>query len=295
MPHSPISRRATTGPAALCFQHQRVRLAPNGRTALGGPGVIACTLPLPGMPDEGGERVAGPGETTASETGRKTQLRMNRRLSILVALVAIFALAGSASAAPSGSKAPTQPGSAAAAVSICPDASSSLFGPNVCVFNQNMPQAAIQADVDRIATLQVPQTAQFSTNRYAIFFEPGTYGSTTNPLVFQVGFYTQVAGLGLMPQDTVVNGMIEVFANDCATRTRAGVTSYWCNSTTNFWRSLSNLQLNVTSQSWAVEPVFTPAILGPGGPWCANSEEAWSVSQAAPLRRLLVNGSIVSV
>ena len=183
--------------------------------------------------------------------------------------------------------------SAAAVVSICPDASSSLFGPNVCVFNPSMSQNAIQADVDRIATLQVPQSAQFSTNRYAIFFEPGIYGSAANPLVFQVGFYTQVAGLGLMPQDTVVNGMIEVFANECATRTRAGVTSYWCNSTTNFWRSLSNLQLNVTSQSWAVEPVFTPTIPGPGGPWCANSEEAWSVSQAAPLRRLLVNGSIV--
>src|SRR5665647_3992732 len=112
------------------------------------------------------------------------------------------------------SKVPTQPGSAAAAVSICPDASSSLFGPNVCVFNPSMSQAAIQADVDRIAALQVPIGSQFSTNRYAIFFEPGTYGSAANPLVFQVGYYTQVAGLGFMPQDTVVNGMIEVFAND---------------------------------------------------------------------------------
>src|SRR5450756_2343471 len=100
-------------------------------------------LPLPGMPDKGGERVADPGETTASETGKKTQLRMNRRLSILVALVAIFALAGSASAAPSGSeqltkvisstlqsnKAPTQPGSAAAPAT-CGVYASPLFGPN---------------------------------------------------------------------------------------------------------------------------------------------------------------------
>jgi hypothetical protein len=190
------------------------------------------------------------------------------------------------------SKAPTQPGSAAAAVSICPDASSSLFGPNVCVFNPSMSQAAIQADVDRIATLQVPIGSQFSTNRYAIFFEPGTYGSAANPLVFQVGYYTQVAGLGFMPQDTVVNGMIEVFANDCATRTRGSSTSYWCNSTTNFWRSLSNLQLNVT-RNWAVGPAWAPTFPGPYGAGCAYSEEAWSVSQAAPLRRLLVNGSIV--
>src|SRR5450830_1150575 len=225
-----------------------------------------------------------------------TQGHFARRLvwsfALPLALVVGMITTGAVSASPPPAQ-PTQPGSAAAAVSICPDASSSLFGPNVCVFNPSMSQAAIQADVDRIATLQVPQSAQFSTNRYAIFFEPGTYGSYAHPLVFQVGFYTQVAGLGLMPQDTVVNGMIEVFANECATRTRNGSTSFWCNSTTNFWRSLSNLQLNVTSQSWAVEPVFTPPVPGPGGPWCANSEEAWSVSQAAPLRRLLVNGSIV--
>src|SRR5450759_2193780 len=235
-----------------------------------------------------------PLERPARETQGRVGRRLAWRFALPLAIVAgMIMTTGAVSASPlQSSKAPTQPGSAAAAVSICPDASSSLFGPNVCVFNPSMSQAAIQADVDRIATLQVPQSAQFSTNRYAIFFEPGTYGSYAHPLVFQVGFYTQVAGLGLMPQDTVVNGMIEAFANECATRTRNGSTSYWCNSTTNFWRSLSNLQLNVT-QNWAVGPAFAPAILGPGGPGCAYSEEAWSVSQAAPLRRLLVNGSIV--
>src|SRR5665647_929122 len=235
-----------------------------------------------------------PLERPARETQGRVGRRLAWRFALPLAIVAgMIMTTGAVSASPlQSSKAPTQPGSAAAAVSICPDASSSLFGPNVCVFNPSMSQAAIQADLDRIATLQVPQSAQFSTNRYAIFFEPGIYGSAANPLVFQVGFYTQVAGLGLMPQDTVVNGMIEVFANECATRTRNGVTSYWCNSTTNFWRSLSNLQLNVMQQ-WDHEQPFTPAFPGPGGPWCGNSEEAWSVSQAAPLRRLLVNGSIV--
>src|SRR5664280_1637455 len=85
-------------------------------------------LPLPGMPDEGGERVADPGETTASETGKKTQLRMNRRLSILVALVAIFALAGSASAAPSASGQLTKVISSSASTPAQPD-----FGPNVVI------------------------------------------------------------------------------------------------------------------------------------------------------------------
>src|SRR5450756_1920244 len=213
-----------------------------------------------------------PLERPARETQGRVGRRLAWRFALPLAIVAgMIMTTGAVSASPlQSSKAPTQPGSAAAAVSICPDASSSLFGPNVCVFNPSMSQAAIQADVDRIATLQVPQSAQFSTNRYAILFEPGTYGSAANPLVFQVGFYTQVAGLGLMPQDTVVNGLIESFANECATRTRNGVTSYWCNSTTNFWRSLSNLQLNV-KQQWNHEQVFTPPFPNPGSNWyCYN-------------------------
>jgi hypothetical protein len=55
--------------------------------------------------------------------------------------------------------------------------------------------AAIQADLDAIATQQVPVGSQFDSNRYSVFFEPGTYGSAADPLVFQVGYYSQVAGL----------------------------------------------------------------------------------------------------
>ena len=62
------------------------------------------------------------------------------------------------------------------------------------VFNPSMSQADIQSRLNAIATQQVPN--QFGTQRYAIFFEPGTYGSSANPLIFQVGYYTQVAGLG---------------------------------------------------------------------------------------------------
>src|SRR5450759_5945612 len=165
-----------------------------------------------------------PLERPARETQGRVGRRLAWRFALPLAVVAgMIMTTGAASAATlQSSKAPTQPGSPAAAVSICPDASSSLFGPNVCVFNPSMSQAAIQHDLHAIAISQVPQSAQFSTNRYAILFEPVTYGSATKPLVFQVGFYTQVAGLGLMRQDTVVNGMIDVFANECATRTRAG-------------------------------------------------------------------------
>jgi hypothetical protein len=179
----------------------------------------------------------------------------------------------------------TASASPAAPASLCPGASATVFGPDVCVFTPAMSQASVQADLNAIASQQVPVASQFTSQRYAVFFEPGTYGSAADPLVFQVGYYTQVAGLGQMPQDTIVNGAIDVFANLCT----AGTTN--CNSDLNFWRSLSNLTLNVDHPS--PPPDFVPAIVTPGGAKCANGEEAWSVSQATPIRRAIINGSVV--
>jgi hypothetical protein len=73
-------------------------------------------------------------------------------------------------------------------------AATPAFGPNVVVIDPSMPQATIQSTLDAISTQQVPN--QFGTQRYAVLFEPGTYGSAASPLVFQVGYYTEVAGLG---------------------------------------------------------------------------------------------------
>ena len=115
--------------------------------------------------------------------------------------------------------------------------SSPRLGPNVIVFTGNMSQAAIQAKLNEIATQQVPN--QFGPQRYAILFGPGTYGSTADPLIFQVGYYTQVSGLGAQPGDVVLNGAIDVF-NQCPAS--AGP----CEGLNNFWRSVSNLTLNVT-------------------------------------------------
>src|SRR5215472_13043384 len=86
------------------------------------------------------------------------------------------------------------------------------FGPNVYVFTPDMPQSQIQATVNAIATQQVPN--QFGPQRYALLFEPGTYGSAANPLNFQVGYYTEVAGLGATPNDVVINGSVYVH-NQC--------------------------------------------------------------------------------
>jgi hypothetical protein len=136
------------------------------------------------------------------------------------------------------------------------------FGSNVMIFNPGMSQASIQAAVDAVATQQVSN--EFGPQRYALLFEPGTYGTSTNPLNFQVGYYTAVAGLGLSPNDVVINGSIDVY-NQCV--------SSGCFALVNFWRSLSNLTINVNHS------------------YCTPSE-FWAVSQAAPMRRVHVNGWI---
>src|SRR2546422_6750192 len=81
------------------------------------------------------------------------------------------------------------------------------FGPNVKIFNPSMSTAQIKATVDAIAAQQVPD--QFGTNRYALLFMPGTYGSAASPLSFQVGYYTEVAGPGPPPNDAAVPGPID--------------------------------------------------------------------------------------
>jgi hypothetical protein len=145
-------------------------------------------------------------------------------------------------------------GAAAAAV---PD-----LGPNVIVFDPSMPTSKIQATVDAIANQQVSN--QFGTQRYALLFEPGTYGSSNDPLNFQVGYYTAVAGLGRSPGDVVINGSVYA-RNQCD--------GNFCTALNNFWRSLSNLTINVDT------PNFD-----------CYSGEFWPVSQASPMRRVDVNG-----
>jgi hypothetical protein len=146
----------------------------------------------------------------------------------------------------------------ATAASTKPD-----LGANVYIFNPSMPLSEIQATVDAVANQQVSN--QFGTQRYALLFEPGTYGSSTMPLNFQVGYYTEVAGLGLSPNDVVINGSIDVY-NQCFGPNN-------CIALVNFWRSLSNLTINVTN------PTFG-----------CHTGEFWAVSQASPMRRVRVNG-----
>jgi hypothetical protein len=150
----------------------------------------------------------------------------------------------------------------ALAVSDGAGAATPDFGPNVKIFDPSMSTSEIKAAVDAIAAQQVP--TQFGTQRYAVLFKPGTYGSAAAPLNFQVGYYTEVAGLGSSPHDVAVNGTIDVY-NQCF-----GPGD--CTALVNFWRSLSNLTINVA---------------GKGG---CQFGEFWATSQATSLRRVHVNG-----
>ncbi len=137
------------------------------------------------------------------------------------------------------------------------------FGPNVIVFDPGMPVSDIKAKVDAIATQQLAN--EFGPQRYALLFKPGTYGSAAAPLNFQVGYYTAVAGLGQSPRDVVINGSVNVY-NRCRNGT--------CFALDNFWRSLSNLTINVS------DPVGAGCYAG----------NFWAVSQAAPMRRVNITG-----
>ena len=147
------------------------------------------------------------------------------------------------------------------------------LGPDVYVFSPGMPPGRIQATVNSIASQQAG--SQFGSRRYALLFEPGTYGSAADPLFLRVGYYTSVAGLGSSPRDVVINGAVDSF-NQCLAPTTPGTAN--CTALDNFWRSLSNLTINVPA----------PA---KGAP-CQQTAEFWATSQASPMRRVVVNGPI---
>jgi hypothetical protein len=125
------------------------------------------------------------------------------------------------------------------------------FGANVSVFDSSMSASTIQSKIDSVFNQQ--QSAQFGTGRYALLFKPGTYNVSVN-----VGFYTHVAGLGLLPDDVVINGAVH-----------SSAAWFGGNATLNFWRAAENMSVTPTSGT-----------------------DTWTVSQASPYRRMHVRGAL---
>ena len=145
------------------------------------------------------------------------------------------------------------------------------LGPNVTIFDPSMPISEIQATLDATHAAQVDN--EMGTSRFAYLFKPGTYGTAEQPLHIKVGYYTEVAGLGAAPTDVTINGKIEVY-NRCLTPTN-------CIALVNFWRTLSNLSLNI------INPAGTDG--------CRGSANFWAVSQAVSMRRVNIAGANLSL
>ncbi|MEP7002669.1 MAG: coagulation factor 5/8 type domain-containing protein [bacterium] len=126
------------------------------------------------------------------------------------------------------------------------------FGPNVTIFDSSTPADTIQAKLD--AVFKTQESSQFGDARFALLFKPGTYAVNA-----KVGFYTQISGLGLSPDDVIINGGVSADA-----RWRKG------NATLNFWRIVENMSVN------------------PAGGFVR-----WAVSQAAPMRRMHIRSDLV--
>jgi hypothetical protein len=202
---------------------------------------------------------APPQESDARGLARRRRGRraLARGLAVVAALLVVLSGVGSAAAAPP-----------AATHTTSPD-----FGPNVVVFDPGMPVSQIRATADAIYAQQVDN--EMGTERYALLFKPGVYGTDTDPLQIKVGYYTEVAGLGASPADVVINGKVEVY-NRCLAD---GGTSN-CVALVNFWRTLSNLTIQVNSR---------------GQDGCRSTANFWAVSQAVSMRRVIVTGNTLSL
>jgi len=125
-------------------------------------------------------------------------------------------------------------------------------------------QAAVNAAFAVNGGYNPPSNGQFSSERFAFLFKPGSYS-----IDVPVGYYTQVLGLGSSPDDTVFTSAKGVYCE-------AGSTDYKIGALNNFWRSAENFKTMANYE------------------WTTGNGMLWAVSQASPLRRVHVaNGNLV--
>ena len=137
------------------------------------------------------------------------------------------------------------------------------FGPNVKIFDPSMSTSEIQATVDAIAAQQVGN--QFGPERYSLLFKPGTYGSADCSAELPGRLLHQ------RRRAWACHPMTSSSTDPSMSATSATQTAALPSN--NFWRSLSNLKINVTNPDFG-----------------CYTGEFWAVSQAAPMRRVHVTG-----
>ncbi|WP_329460374.1 coagulation factor 5/8 type domain-containing protein [Streptomyces sp. NBC_01497] len=125
------------------------------------------------------------------------------------------------------------------------------LGPNVYVFDSSMDTDTVQSTLDAIFAQQ--KQAEFGTGRYAVLFKPGGYDVDVN-----LGYYTQVAGLGAQPADVTISNTLHVDGD-----------AHGKGTLTNFWRGAENIH-----------------------PVPRSGTDRWAVSQATFYRRIYLTGNL---
>lgn len=129
-----------------------------------------------------------------------------------------------------------------------------LFGENVYLFSPEDDPAEINAILEELYEQQ--EENQFGDERYAIYFMPGVYDES---IEVNVGYYTQIAGLGVLPTDTRIESL------QCLARWMGDDPNNH-NACCNFWRGVENIEL--------------------------GSNTVWAVSQATFMRRVQIDGAL---
>ncbi len=128
-----------------------------------------------------------------------------------------------------------------------------LFGDNVYIVRPEDDPLKVQKVLDDLYKEQ--ETNQFGRERFSIYFMPGQYDES---IFVRVGYYMQVAGLGILPTDTQIPWL------QCNARWLGDDNNH--NATCNFWRSTENLTV--------------------------ENNVVWAVSQATSMRRMNLMASL---
>lgn len=131
----------------------------------------------------------------------------------------------------------------------------SMFGENTYIFHDTDNMSQINDTTQKI--YQAQHYNQFGEERYALAFLPGNY---VDAGIINLGYYTQILGLGGTPYDVRLNNV----------HTPAALSGN--NATCNFWVGIENVTIADVENN-------------DGDPWFMFQ---WGVSQAAPARRLNV-------
>ena len=138
-----------------------------------------------------------------------------------------------------------------------------MFGKNMYVFNDTDKAADINKVTADIFNKQ--HYNQFGTDRYALTFKPGNYVKTDADVdTINIGYYTQILGLGKVPTDTKLRNV----------KVPAALSGN--NATCNFWVGFENATIVDTDNNDDAYYAFQ-----------------WGASQAAPARRLNIERKAV--